>query len=137
MQDTLGRPAEKPTPPFVWVAFVVVTLAFAFGSAWPFYTAWKVRYAPAYLASRAWVTESASVGELVGANRYTENDTFPRGGAESEEDGASARYEHKLVGDTQKAKVSTILHRDGGAWHVVRAAWQPEDSEDWIDLKVE
>lgn len=138
MQDTLpapAAPASPPTKPLVWVAFVVFTLGFAFASAWPFFTAWELRYSPAYLASRDWVLEADSIGTLVGPNRYTENDTFPRGGAESEADGANARFEHKLVGDTRKAKVSTLLEKRAGEWHVVRAAW--DDEGKWVELGVE
>ena len=139
MQDTLPRPAapaETPTHPLVWVAFVVCTIAFATASAWPFYTAWRVRYSPAYVASHEWVLEARPIGDLVGTNRYTENDTFPRGGAESESEGARARFEHKLVGDTRKAKVATLLEKDDGAWRVVGAAWEGEDGA-WVELPLD
>lgn len=139
MPDTRSTPVTPTAPtatrPLVWVAFVLFTLAFAFATAWPFLTAWQVRYAPAYLASHAWVLESPAIGALVGPNRYTENDTFPKGGAESEADGSAARFEHKLVGDTRKAKVSTILEKRAGEWTVVRAAWDEEGS--WMELKVD
>ncbi len=130
-----GAERKEKSSVLTWIAFVVFTLGFAFATAWPFLTAWQVRYSPAYLASHGWVLESASVGELVGGNRYTENDTFPKGGAESETDGAAARFEHKLVGDEQKAKVAVILERKAGTWTVVRAAWETPEKE-WSELEV-
>lgn len=131
MQASSPQAPAQRTSPLVWVGFVVVTLAFAFGSTWPFFNAWKVRYSPAYLASSAWVLESASVGDLVGPNRYTENDTFPKGGSED----GKARFEHRLVGDKQKAKISVILEEKAGTWTPVRAAWQTPEGE-WSELAV-
>jgi hypothetical protein len=114
-----------------YAGFVATTLAFAAATTWPFYNAWKLRYSDAYLASHDWVMTSASVGELVGINRSTENDTFPKGGAK---DGV-ARFEHKLVGHTAKATIAVILNEEGGRWQVDRAAWK--DGEEWRELQVD
>jgi hypothetical protein len=119
----------------VYVAFVVFTLGFAAATAWPFLTAWQLRYSAAYLASSEWVLASRSVAEVVGETRYTENDTFPKGGASADADGGTARFEHKLVGDKDKGKVVVILERTAGEWKPVRAGWQAEGA-DYRELEV-
>ena len=126
-------PPKKPL--LLGAAFVVFTLAFAFFTAWPFLTAWQLRYSPAYLASRDWVLKSESIGEIVGPNRYAENDTFPKGGYSGETEGAEARFEHKLVGDKDKAKFVVLLTRRGGDWVPTGLARESGTSE-WAELPV-
>ncbi|MFN7145341.1 MAG: hypothetical protein ACK4YP_16325 [Myxococcota bacterium] len=129
MQASSSQAPTERTSPLVWVAFVVVTLVFALSTTWPFYNAWKLRYSPAYLASSEWVLTSAAVGEIVGENRSTENDTFPKGGAED----GKARFEHRLVGTKLKAKVAVLLEEEAGTWKVRRAALETDEGA-WQEI---
>jgi len=118
----------KLKPVVTWTAFVVVTLALAVGSIWPFLNAWHIRETPAWIAARDWVLESPEVETIAGGHRETDGDWFPKGGAAD----GQARYEFRVIGDKEKVKLSVLLEERDGAWVVTRAA--KDESGTWAEI---